>query len=100
MRPALLVTVIALLALPAPAAAQAPQPGEAPDPAIADGTAQAALDRARDTWQVAGIHSYRFRVRHQCFCTPAFTKWSTIDVSRMIADEEAYYRAGRLRVLG
>jgi len=149
----LFLTLAVAAALVAPAGAQTPQPGEAPDPSIADGSAQRALDRARDTWQVAGIRSYRFRVRVQCFCGPSWTRWATvtvrrgkpvkvprrvakvatvprlfariqeaidlrvaalhvtygarglprtvaIDVSRLIADEEASYRAARLRVLG
>jgi hypothetical protein len=38
------------------------------DPAIADGSAQRALDAARARWRATGIHSYDFRASVLCFC--------------------------------
>lgn len=59
------------LVLAAPAAAQAPgkpRPRDKPDPAIADGSAQRKLDRARKRWRKAGIHNYRFTLQRQACC--------------------------------
>jgi hypothetical protein len=65
-----LLLLAGLLAAAGPAAGQvAPQPpGDDPDPAIADGSAQRALDAARRQWRRARIHNYRFTLRRSCFC--------------------------------
>lgn len=65
--------MLAALLLPlALLAAQPPTlPPSQPDPSIRDGSAQRTLDRARERWREAGVHSYRFRLRRQCFCPPA-----------------------------
>ena len=73
MRVALLIASILLLA--APAAGQSPTPAptfpqDDPDPAIANGSAQRALDAARRHWRRASIHNYRFEFERQCFCAP------------------------------
>jgi hypothetical protein len=153
MRPPTVAAACAVALLAAPAAtAQAPPP-DAPDPAIADGSAQRALDAARERWQAGGRRSYRFRVSLLCFCPEGYRAPRTltvrrgrpvdpprhlrqvatvprlfrvvqeaidrgvaglgvtygahglprsisIDVSRMIADEETAYRVSRLRSLG
>jgi hypothetical protein len=49
---------------------QAPPPST-PDASIRDGSAQHRLDRARERWRKADIHSYRFRLVRRCFCPPA-----------------------------
>ena len=67
------VTAILLAASPAPG-----QDGV--DPEIADGSAQRALDAARERWRDAAIGSYRFRVRIECFCGPSFTRPAVIVV--------------------
>lgn len=62
-----------------------PGPGadaEEPDPAIADGSEQAALDDARRRWRAAGLRDYRFRVALSCFCPPDIRKARTITVRR------------------
>ena len=58
--------------------AQAQPP--AVDPAIADGSAQRALDAARAKWKAKGPRSYRFVVRHSCFCPTAYTRPYTVVV--------------------
>jgi hypothetical protein len=69
------LTLVLLLALAAPAAAKPipplpPLPPRAtPAPSIRDGSAQRKLDRARERWHRAGIHSYRFRVRLRACCS-------------------------------
>jgi len=72
--------VLALAAATAvPAGAQSPSfPYDEPDPAIADGSAQRALDGARRHWRRARIHDYRFELRVSCFCP--FTDPSVIFV--------------------
>ncbi|MCW3009872.1 MAG: hypothetical protein JWO90_276 [Solirubrobacterales bacterium] len=67
----LLLAVVLVLAAAAPAAAQEPGPGEAPDPAIADGSAQRALDAAKARWRARGSLSYTHEVRLSCFCAPS-----------------------------
>jgi hypothetical protein len=53
-------------------AAQTPtQPPSTPAGSIRDGSAQRALDRARERWREAGIRTYRFRLIRQCFCPQA-----------------------------
>ena len=37
-----------------------------------NGSAQRELDAARERWRAAGLRSYRFRARLQCFCAPSF----------------------------
>jgi hypothetical protein len=56
--------------------------GDDVDPSIADGSAQGALDAARAHWRATGIRSYRFRVRSECFCPPAFRRPESIVVRR------------------
>jgi hypothetical protein len=76
-----LLTVLAGL-LAAPVAAQSPAPGEIPDPAITDGSAQRALDRARTAWAKAGIRTYRVRVGLGCFCPEDIRRPRTLTVRR------------------
>jgi hypothetical protein len=72
----LLLTLLLATAAAVPAAAQeAPNP---PDPAIVDGSAQRALDRARAKWKAAKIGSYRYEARRQCFCPT--TGWHVVNV--------------------
>ena len=61
-----------------PAGAQ--EPPNPVDPRIADGSAQAALDRARAQWKAARIGSYRFQARRMCFCPT--TGWHVVNVRR------------------
>jgi hypothetical protein len=68
--------VLALVALAAPAAAQQDEV----DPAIADGSAQRALDAARERWRATGIRSYDFRVAVECFCTREATRPAKVRV--------------------
>jgi len=70
----LLVATAAGAAVPA-GAQEAPNPV---DPQIADGSAQAALDRARARWKAARIGSYRFQARRICFCPT--TGWHMVNV--------------------
>jgi hypothetical protein len=65
-----------------PAAAQTAAPGDDVDPAIADGSAQRALDAARERWHATGIRSYRFRLGILCFCTVATRRPALIVVRR------------------
>ena len=67
--------VVAATALAAPALAQDDNP---PDPSIVDGSAQAALDRAKARWRAANIRSYRFEVRVECFCPDV--RWHAVVV--------------------
>jgi uncharacterized protein DUF6174 len=55
----LLVLAVLLAIVPAARAA---------DPAIEDGSAQAALDAARAQWEQEGLRNYGYRVRASCFC--------------------------------
>ena len=61
-----------LVALLVPAAAAgAPTAQEQPakvDPSITDGSAQRALDAARERWRAAAVRSYSVGVRRSCFC--------------------------------
>jgi hypothetical protein len=68
------LALVLLLALAAPAASAAPPPKPLPplphpDPAIVNGSAQRALDRARRHWHAAGIHDYRFTVNIAACCS-------------------------------
>ena len=72
----LLLTLLLATAAAAPAAAQ--EPPNPPDPAIVDGTAQRALDRARAKWKAAKIRSYRYEARRSCFCIA--TGWHVVNV--------------------
>jgi len=70
MTPRSLITLtLALVATAAvaPAGAQAPPPNPV-DPHIADGSAQTALDTARERWKALSIRSYDYEVRRSCFC--------------------------------
>lgn len=51
-------------------AASAQAPANTPDPGNADGTLQHNLDAARHRWKAAGLRSYRYEIRRQCFCVP------------------------------
>jgi hypothetical protein len=83
MRGRLAVVAILTAVASAPAAvARAQLPGDEVDPTILDGSAQRELDAARERWRAFGIPSYRFRVRIQCFCAPAFTRPEVIVVRR------------------
>lgn len=65
------VIPIALLTLAVGAcAASARTPENTPDPHIADGSLQHKLDAARHRWKAAGLRSYRYEIRRQCFCPP------------------------------
>ena len=48
------------------------------DPHIADGSAQAALDKARARWKALKIRSYDYEVRRTCFCP--ISSWKVIKV--------------------
>ncbi len=74
-----LLAATALGGLPA-AHAQSPGPGERPDPAIADGSAQRALTKARARWKAANARSYRVRVALSCFCPEDVRRPRTITV--------------------
>lgn len=50
------------------------------DPAIADGSAQRALDAARERWAEAEIGSYAMRARISCFCDRQTTRPRTLVV--------------------
>ncbi|HYF26945.1 MAG TPA: DUF6174 domain-containing protein [Baekduia sp.] len=81
-RPVLAAVLAALTGAAAGASAQDPRQQHTPDPAIADGSAQRALDRAKRTWRRTGITTYRFRVRRVCFCPPATRGPVTLTVRR------------------
>jgi hypothetical protein len=70
MRSALVTAVVLALLATAGAVAPAQSPPGKPDPAIADGSAAKALERARERWAAARISSYSFEVRPSCFCPP------------------------------
>jgi hypothetical protein len=72
-----LPTAVALTAI---LLAASPAPQDDVDPEIADGSAQRALDAARERWRDAAIGSYRFRIRILCFCAPRFTRPAVIVV--------------------
>ncbi len=55
-------------------------PARAEDPAITDGSAQAALDQARGKWAAGGLVDYRFQVRRSCFCPEQNRRRYTIHV--------------------
>jgi hypothetical protein len=76
--------VVALAAAFAAAAAFAITPVDpaVPDPRITDGSAQRALDGARERWRALGARSYRMRVRLQCFCPHEITRPRTLTVRR------------------
>ena len=78
-RPLLLLTFVLLAAAAGPAGAQEEAPSPVA-PQIADGSAQAALDRARARWKAARIGSYRFQARRRCFCPG--TGWHVVNVRR------------------
>lgn len=66
-----LAVVLFALVVAAPAAAQQkPGPGHVPDPAVVDGSAQKALDRAKAAWRAKGAATYTQEVRLSCFCRP------------------------------
>jgi len=68
-------------AIPTPPSPPAADPDRQPvDPGIADGSAQRALDAARERWAAAGIDSYAMRVRISCFCDRATTTPRTLVV--------------------
>jgi hypothetical protein len=69
-RTRLVLALAAAMLASLPAAAQPAVRGDDVDPAIADGSAQRALDAARERWRATSIRSYRFRLRIQCFCRP------------------------------
>jgi hypothetical protein len=74
-------TAVVLLSTGASSAmAQAPAASGPGAPSIADGTAQRALDAARQRWQAAGVGDYHFTVERVCFCAPAFRGPETIVV--------------------
>ena len=78
-----LALAVALAALvSATTAAQPAPPGDGVDPAIADGSAQRELDAARERWRAAGIRSYRFEARIECFCAPGTRRPELIVVHR------------------
>jgi hypothetical protein len=56
------------------AALAAPASASATDPSIEDGSAQAALDQARERWSARGLDDYDFRVRRSCFCSPEYPR--------------------------
>lgn len=68
------------IALGAAAPAPAQPPPERVDPGIEDGSAQRALDAARERWRDAGSSSYRYRLRLACFCQGV--RFETIVVRR------------------
>ncbi len=74
----LLVLATLVMLLAAPAMAQAPP--EDPDPSITDGSAQAALDAAKERWADAGVRDYSFKVSLRCFCAREYTKAAVIVV--------------------
>jgi Family of unknown function (DUF6174) len=90
---ATLATVAAAVAAAPAAAEPPPEPVDPPlvprgpvpdpvDPAIADGSAQQALDAARARWRATGLRSYRYRARRICFCAPRYTRAARIVVRR------------------
>ena len=66
------IAAVLVLGLCAAAAAQAPTENP-PEPGIADGSLQRRLDDARRRWKAAGLQSYRYDIRHECFCPPQKT---------------------------
>ena len=74
----LLAVVLAAAAFAFAGAAAAQEPPNPPDPAIVDGSAQRALDRAKARWRAAKIRSYRYEARRQCFCPT--TGWHVVNV--------------------
>ena len=74
----LLALMLAATAFASTGAAAAQEPPNPPDPAIVDGSAQKALDRARAKWKKAKIRSYRYEARRVCFC--ATTGWHVVNV--------------------
>jgi hypothetical protein len=73
----LLTLAVVATAAAAPASAQAPPPNPV-DPSIADGSAQAALDKARARWKALKIRSYDYEVQRTCFCPTS--SWMRIKV--------------------
>jgi hypothetical protein len=73
-RAAILLAAFAAAAAPASAAADPAPAGQDVDPSIADGSAQQALDQAKDTWRRRGPRSYSYRLQLRCFCTVDTTR--------------------------
>ena len=73
-----LAVALAATALALTGAAAAQEPPNPPDPAIVDGSAQKALDRAKAKWRGAKIRSYRYEARRVCFCPT--TGWHVVNV--------------------
>ena len=74
MRALLLLSLVLAAAAPA-APALAQEPPNPTDPAIADGSAERALQRARAKFKRAKLRTYDFEARRMCFCpTSGFHK--------------------------
>ena len=71
-----LVLAATAVAVAGPAAAQAPP--NPPDTYIVDGSAQAALDKARAKWKAAKLRSYHYEARRRCFCPSV--SWHVVNV--------------------
>jgi hypothetical protein len=73
-----------VVAVPAGAIPTPPVPPDAHerpvDPEIANGSAQRALDAARERWAAAAIGSYAMRARISCFCDRQTTRPRTLVV--------------------
>jgi hypothetical protein len=65
-----LAAAVAALLLTGASSAMAQAPSHPVDPSITNGSAQQQLDGARQRWQTAQIHDYRFTVERLCFCPP------------------------------
>lgn len=83
----LLVLMLAAGAATAPPAA-AQEPPNPPDPAIVDGSAQTALDRARAKWKAAKLRSYRYEARRVCFCPT--TGWHVVNVREGVPSKRVH----------
>ncbi len=82
----LLLAVAVLAVASGPASAQ--EPPNPPDPAIVDGSAQKALDKARAKWKAAKIGSYRYEARRTCFCPT--TGWHVTNVRRGVVSKKVH----------
>ncbi len=64
-----LLTLAALALAPASQAQEQTPPPQTVDPSIADGSAQKALDAAKQRWRRHGPRSYSYRLQLSCYCT-------------------------------
>ena len=109
----LVIVALAGALVPVPAAAQAGPLGRSRTRRSGTAARSGRWTPRGRRWAATGLRDYRFTVSRGCFCPEDYTrprritvrdgkarKPLTIDRSFMIADEEVYYRAGKLRARG